>query len=116
MTADQRSLVEKTINVGIREIRKMCGRERSTQDSLLRAPSGWLSHDRRECQSNRSGRDDDEFGNERGAAMSDDQAPAIVISEILMVGDTTDDRQTKSLPIISIDAYISFRFPAIVIS
>jgi hypothetical protein len=44
------------------------------------------------------------------------QAPAIVISEILIVGATVDDRQLRSLPIISTLAIMSFRLPAIVIS
>ena len=43
-------------------------------------------------------------------------APAIIISAILIVGDTTAERQRRSLPIISIDMNISLRLPAIVIS
>ena len=43
-------------------------------------------------------------------------APAMVISAILMVGETVDDRHTRSLPIISIELNISLRFPAMVTS
>ena len=44
------------------------------------------------------------------------QLPAIVIRAILMVGEATELRHSRSLPIISIPHSISFRFPAIVIS
>jgi hypothetical protein len=43
-------------------------------------------------------------------------SPAIIISEILSVGATVEDRQARSLPIISIDMNMSLRLPAIVIS
>jgi hypothetical protein len=42
--------------------------------------------------------------------------PAIIISAILIVGDTVEERHFRSLPIISIDMNISLRLPAIVIS
>ena len=53
-----------------------------------------------------------------GAAIErlSDAAYPIVISDILIVGATTDDRHTRSSPIISIAMYMSFKLPAIVIS
>jgi len=44
------------------------------------------------------------------------QAPAMVISAIFRVGDTTEERQWRSFAIISMFRNISFRLPAIVIS
>ena len=44
------------------------------------------------------------------------QFPATVIRAILMVGEATELRHSRSLPIISIPHSMSFRFPAIVTS
>jgi hypothetical protein len=114
--ADRRGLVEKSIDVSVGEIREMCRGKRGSEDSFLRTRRARHANHRSECQRDGGGYDDDFFEMSARFYALSDQAPAMIISEILMVGDTTDDRQTRSFPIISIDAYISFRFPAIVIS